>query len=122
MTIDPEKSRDCSFKNPGILADVKSRDPGIPGIPLGPASDSGVIGDSNDSNVSGESGDFGDSSKYGESGDSEKFGMSGISGHSCESSGSGDFVFLVNLKIHVNLVILLNSSDSGVNCYSNDSG
>ena len=36
VTIDPEKSRDCSFKNPGILADVKSRDPGIPGIPLGP--------------------------------------------------------------------------------------
>ena len=39
MTIDPEKSRDCSFKNPGILADVKSRDPGIPGIPLGPGCD-----------------------------------------------------------------------------------
>ena len=37
VTIDPEKSRDRSFKNPGILADVKSRDPGIPGIPLGPA-------------------------------------------------------------------------------------
>ena len=36
MTIDPEKSRDLSFKNPGILVDVKSRDPGIPGIPLGP--------------------------------------------------------------------------------------
>ena len=36
MTIDPEKSRDFSFKNPGILVDVKSRDPGIPGIPLGP--------------------------------------------------------------------------------------
>ena len=39
MTIDPEKSRDCSFKNPGILADLKSRDPGIPGIPLGPGDD-----------------------------------------------------------------------------------
>ena len=37
VTIDPEKSRDFSFKNPGILVDVKSRDPGIPGIPLGPA-------------------------------------------------------------------------------------
>ena len=36
VTIDPEKSRDFSFKNPGILADSKSRDPGIPGIPLGP--------------------------------------------------------------------------------------
>ena len=36
VTIDPEKSRDFSFKNPGILVDVKSRDPGIPGIPLGP--------------------------------------------------------------------------------------
>ena len=36
VTIDPEKSRDCSFKTPGILADVKSRDPGIP---LGPADD-----------------------------------------------------------------------------------
>ena len=32
----PEKSRDFSFKNPRILADLKSRDPGIPGIPLGP--------------------------------------------------------------------------------------
>ena len=31
-----KKSRDFSFKNPGILADLKSRDPGIPGIPLGP--------------------------------------------------------------------------------------
>ena len=29
----PEKSRDFSFKNPGILADLKSRDPGIPGFP-----------------------------------------------------------------------------------------
>ena len=36
VTIDPEKSRDFSFKNPGILADLKSRDPGIPGILLGP--------------------------------------------------------------------------------------
>ena len=32
----PEKSRDFSFKNPGILADLKSRDPRIPVIPLGP--------------------------------------------------------------------------------------
>ena len=40
VIIDPEKSRDCSFKNPGILADVKSRDPGISGIPLGPGRDS----------------------------------------------------------------------------------
>ena len=39
MTIDPEKSQDYSFKNPGILADVKSRDPGITGIPLGPDDD-----------------------------------------------------------------------------------
>ena len=31
-----KKSRDFSFENPGILADCKSRDPGIPGIPLGP--------------------------------------------------------------------------------------
>ena len=37
VTKNPEKSRDFSFKNPGILADLKSRDPGIPGIPLGPA-------------------------------------------------------------------------------------
>ena len=36
MTKNPEKSRDFSFKNPGILADLKSRDPGNPGIPLGP--------------------------------------------------------------------------------------
>ena len=36
VTKNPEKSRDFSFKNPGILVDVKSRDPGIPGIPLGP--------------------------------------------------------------------------------------
>ena len=35
-TKNPEKSQDFSFENPGILADCKSRDPGIPGIPLGP--------------------------------------------------------------------------------------
>ena len=29
-------------KNPGILADSKSRDPGIPGIPLGPDHDHGL--------------------------------------------------------------------------------
>ena len=34
VTKNPEKSRDFSFKNPGILADLKSLDPGIPGIPL----------------------------------------------------------------------------------------
>ena len=39
VTKNPEKSRDFSFENPGILADCKSRDPGIPGIPLGPAQD-----------------------------------------------------------------------------------
>ena len=35
----PGKSRDFSFKNPGILADLKSRDPGTPRIPLGPDGD-----------------------------------------------------------------------------------
>ena len=34
----PEKSLDFSFENPGILADCKSRDPGIPGIPGFPGS------------------------------------------------------------------------------------
>ena len=34
LQTDPEKSRDFIIKNPGILADVKSWDPGIPGIPL----------------------------------------------------------------------------------------
>ena len=33
----PEKSRDFIFKNPGIFINLKSRDPGIPGIPLRPA-------------------------------------------------------------------------------------
>ena len=32
----PEKSRDFIFKNPGIFINLKSRDPGIPGIPLRP--------------------------------------------------------------------------------------
>ena len=36
LQADPEKSRDFMLKNPGILIDWKSRDPGIPGIPLGP--------------------------------------------------------------------------------------
>ena len=36
LQADPEKSRDFIIKNPGILIDSKSRDPGIPGIPLGP--------------------------------------------------------------------------------------
>ena len=38
LQADPEKSRDFKIKNPGILINWKSRDPGIPGIPLGPAS------------------------------------------------------------------------------------
>ena len=42
-TKNPEKSRDFSFENPGILADCKSRDPGIPGIPLGPGGEGGWI-------------------------------------------------------------------------------
>ena len=33
----PEKSRDFISKNPGIFINLKSRDPGIPGIPLRPA-------------------------------------------------------------------------------------
>ena len=37
LQADPEKSRDFIIKNPGILINWKSRDPGIPGIPLGPA-------------------------------------------------------------------------------------
>ena len=37
LQADPEKSRDFIIKNPGILINSKSRDPGIPGIPLGPA-------------------------------------------------------------------------------------
>ena len=37
LQADPEKSRDFIFQNPGILINWKSRDPGIPGIPLGPA-------------------------------------------------------------------------------------
>ena len=37
LQADPEKSRDFMLKNPGILIDWKSRDPGIP---LGPADDS----------------------------------------------------------------------------------
>ena len=36
LQADPEKSRDFIIKNPGILINWKSRDPGIPGIPLGP--------------------------------------------------------------------------------------
>ena len=36
LQADPEKSRDFIFLNPGILINWKSRDPGIPGIPLGP--------------------------------------------------------------------------------------
>ena len=36
LQADPEKSRDFMLKNPGILIDWKSRDPGIP---LGPADD-----------------------------------------------------------------------------------
>ena len=36
VTKNPEKSRDFSFKNPGILADLNPGNPGIPGIPLGP--------------------------------------------------------------------------------------
>ena len=36
LQADPEKSRDFMLKNPGISIDWKSRDPGIPGIPLGP--------------------------------------------------------------------------------------
>ena len=36
LQADPEKSRDFIFQNPGILMNWKSRDPGIPGIPLGP--------------------------------------------------------------------------------------
>ena len=36
LQADPEKSRDFIFQNPGILINGKSRDPGIPGIPLGP--------------------------------------------------------------------------------------
>ena len=48
MTKDPEKSRDCSFKNPGILADVKSRDPGIP---LGPGDDGEVDEDGEDDDL-----------------------------------------------------------------------
>ena len=35
----PEKSRDFIFKNPGIFINLKSRDPGIPGIPLRPDPD-----------------------------------------------------------------------------------
>jgi len=35
----PEKSRDFIFKNPGIFINLKSRDPGIPGIPLRPGDD-----------------------------------------------------------------------------------
>ena len=37
LQADPEKSRDFIFPNPGIFTNWKSRDPGIPGIPLGPA-------------------------------------------------------------------------------------
>ena len=37
LQADPEKSRDFIIKNPGILINWKSWDPGIPGIPLGPA-------------------------------------------------------------------------------------
>ena len=36
LQADPEKSRDFMLKNPGILIDWKSQDPGIPGILLGP--------------------------------------------------------------------------------------
>ena len=36
----PEKSRDFIFKNPGIFINLKSRDPGIPGIPLRPVRES----------------------------------------------------------------------------------
>ena len=36
LQADPEKSRDFMIKNPWILINWKSRDPGIPGIPLGP--------------------------------------------------------------------------------------
>ena len=39
LQADPEKSRDFIIKNPGILINWKSRDPGIPGIPLGPGWD-----------------------------------------------------------------------------------
>ena len=40
----PEKSRDFIFKNPGIFINLKSRDPGIPGIPLRPAHQVGQLG------------------------------------------------------------------------------
>ena len=42
LQADPEKSRDFIIKNPGILINWKSRDPGIPGIPLGPADNRAV--------------------------------------------------------------------------------
>ena len=51
MTKNPEKSRDFSFKNPGILSDLKSRDPGIPGIPLGPGDDGEVGEDGEDDDL-----------------------------------------------------------------------
>ena len=35
LQADPDKSREFIFKNPVILTNGKSRDPGIPGIPLG---------------------------------------------------------------------------------------
>ena len=38
-----KQSRDFSFKNPGIWADLKSRDPGISGIPPGPASSAKIF-------------------------------------------------------------------------------
>ena len=39
----PEKSRDFISKNPRIFINLKSRDPGIPGIPLRPAQDTDGI-------------------------------------------------------------------------------